>query len=61
MIEQKKKLSLDELQVNSFVTKFDTQESAETNGLKGGSVATCTTTVIIFTVEVGKEISKVIC
>ncbi len=58
MIEQKKKLSLDELQVDSFVTKFDTQESAETNGLKGG---TGTTPVIVFTVEVGKAISNAIC
>jgi hypothetical protein len=36
MIEQKKKLCLDELQVESFTTKFDTAVSEQTNDIKGG-------------------------
>ena len=39
MIEQTRKLRLDELKVDSFVTKFDTQETDQTNDFKGGSRA----------------------
>jgi hypothetical protein len=61
MIEQKKKMRLDELQVDSFVTKFDTQESAETNDLKGGITPANVPTFQKVCDEIINAISRAIC